>query len=223
MKINSRLVIAIVSLLIILLSQSYNATAKEVFGQVLIEGDTVNVIFDIPVNIFSKQPSIEKMQYGISYKDASAEYNWLKPKDADEIRFTYKEEAYRMLTRTFLSGIKKRTVFLLLRVEGPLKMFLYYGLNVVQLAPSNSMVPLTPANNSFRNESPMSPFSQYSAANVVFQKGEEEPKRPGDTSFRKSMVKYFADCPELVGKINNKTFQKDDMLDIANFYNNNCN
>ena len=41
-------------------------------------------------------------------------------------------------------------------------------------------------------------------------------------NFRKSIIKYFNDCPELVAKIKSKEFRKRDIVEIVEFYNTNC-
>ncbi len=43
--------------------------------------------------------------------------------------------------------------------------------------------------------------------------------RPGDFSFKKDMVAYFADCPELAQKIEDKILKKHDMEEIVDEYN----
>ncbi|WP_299103960.1 hypothetical protein [uncultured Tenacibaculum sp.] len=40
--------------------------------------------------------------------------------------------------------------------------------------------------------------------------------------FHKAATVYFKDCPLLVEKINTKEFKRDNFLEIADFYNNNC-
>jgi hypothetical protein len=42
-------------------------------------------------------------------------------------------------------------------------------------------------------------------------------------SFKKRAKAYFEDCPELVYKIENETFKRKDLVEIAVFYNSNCN
>lgn len=44
----------------------------------------------------------------------------------------------------------------------------------------------------------------------------------GPKKFRKEAAKYFSDCQALVDKINSKTFERSDIVDIAKYYNSNC-
>ena len=45
---------------------------------------------------------------------------------------------------------------------------------------------------------------------------------PFAKSFKKSMKKYFKDCSALLGKVENKEFSKDNLIDVLEFYNQNC-
>ena len=45
---------------------------------------------------------------------------------------------------------------------------------------------------------------------------------PFSKSFKRSMKKYFKDCPSLVEKIDNKEFSKDEVLQVVEYYNQNC-
>lgn len=41
-------------------------------------------------------------------------------------------------------------------------------------------------------------------------------------NFKKAASEFFKDCPLLVEKVNAKTFKKDDIEEVVNFYNKNC-
>ena len=43
-----------------------------------------------------------------------------------------------------------------------------------------------------------------------------------DKSFRKTAIEFFKDCPELVKKLDDKIFKKDDIEQVVNYYNKNC-
>ncbi|NRR92135.1 hypothetical protein HSX10_11205 [Winogradskyella undariae] len=45
---------------------------------------------------------------------------------------------------------------------------------------------------------------------------------PFAKSFKKSMKKYFKDCSALLEKVENKEFSKDNLIDVLEFYNQNC-
>ena len=43
-----------------------------------------------------------------------------------------------------------------------------------------------------------------------------------DKSFKKSTSKFFKDCPKLVEKIKNREYRRDDIIEIVNYYNFEC-
>ena len=45
----------------------------------------------------------------------------------------------------------------------------------------------------------------------------------GEKKFRKNAIPFFNDCPKLVKKIKSKEFKKSDIIEIIEFYNNECN
>ncbi len=62
----------------------------------------------------------------------------------------------------------------------------------------------------------------YSVEKYILQKGDGELKRTKGLNFRKDMVEYFSDCPELSKRIDNKEFRNNDLESIVRFYNNKC-
>src|SRR5690348_16461530 len=63
-----------------------------------ITGEKVNVIFKVPVSILGKVDFI-KMQKKVKYIDDNGKKHKLKPTDAKEFGFTYKETETRYLSR----------------------------------------------------------------------------------------------------------------------------
>jgi hypothetical protein len=45
---------------------------------------------------------------------------------------------------------------------------------------------------------------------------------PFAKSFKKSIKKYFKNCPSLIEKVDNKEFLKDELLEVVEYYNRNC-
>lgn len=45
---------------------------------------------------------------------------------------------------------------------------------------------------------------------------------PFSKSFKKAMKAYFKDCPTLVENVENKTFSKENLLQVIEFYNEHC-
>ena len=64
--------------------------------------------------------------------------------------------------------------------------------------------------------------STYSVERFVLQKNNGSLVQPRWISFRKDMSKFFADCPELVQRIQDRDFKKGDLELIVQDYNQKC-
>jgi len=45
---------------------------------------------------------------------------------------------------------------------------------------------------------------------------------PFSKSFKKSMIEYFKDCKDLIEKVKNKEYTKEDIFEVIEYYKNNC-
>ena len=88
----------------LLFSFQLQAIKKE--GKILYENDTIDVIFEIPLRLFSQEPNYKKIQYKITYFDSRGGKKVLKSGDAREIRFSYENDQIRMLSRNNSLGIE---------------------------------------------------------------------------------------------------------------------
>ena len=90
-------------------------------------------------------------------------------------------------------------------------------------------VPGTPMGGGFGGAPMMSPGYSYSISNYYVKKEDEtEMTYLGSTSlfsknFKKAASEYFKDCPSLVAKIQKKELKKKNMVEIVEYYNDNCN
>jgi hypothetical protein len=100
-------------------------------------------------------------------------------------------------------------VFLKLEIDGKLKLFKYYFTE-------NSPVMY----NSSKNVT--TGGYSFTADRYILQKSDEEIFMPRDLTFRKDMMKYFQNCPELFLKIENKEYRKKDLKIVVCYYNSNC-
>lgn len=100
-------------------------------------------------------------------------------------------------------------IFLRIEIDGYLKLFYYH---YTKSSPDmyNSSTGMTRGGYS------------YGAEKFILQKDDDELKRPKTMTFRKDMIEYFNDCPELVNKIESKEFSKRDLEEIVLFNNINC-
>lgn len=193
---------------------TFTLQAKNIAGKIILGNDTLDVIFQIPVRLFSGQPNFEKLQYKVRYLDSNKKKITLRPHEAKEIQFMHGAEQVRMLSRFNTLGLgniflSNTHIFLRLEIDGPLKLFSYY---YTQQSPGMYNASTGVVTGGYA----------YSVERYIMQKGSGELKRPKNLSFKKDMAEYFSDCPALVDKIQDKDFKKYDMEAIVSFYNKNC-
>lgn len=190
---------------------TFKIEAKRVEGKIVRVKDTINVTFNIPVGLFTGEIDFEKLQHQIKYFDSTGKKITIKPDQVSEIQFEYRYEEFRILSRKKSSGLdgicsNQDHIFLKLEVDGKLKMFSYYHMESMPMVYSAS-------------GSVMTGVYFYPVDKYVLQKENEELMIPGELSFRKEMMEYLKDCPELFRKIENKELRKKDLETIVGFYN----
>ena len=193
---------------------AFKLEAKKIEGKIFFEDDTIDVIFNMPIKLFTRELNYEQLQYKVKYFDSTGKKITLRPDDAKEIRFKYEYENVRMLSRYNSLGLgsifsMSTNIFLKLEIDGKLKLFNYY---------------YTQQSGGTYNASTgmMTGGYAYSVEKYILQKGDGELKRPKGLTFKKDMIEYFSDCPALVENIERNYFRKDDLKSIVRFYNSNC-
>ncbi|MEO5599933.1 MAG: hypothetical protein ABIR06_03300 [Cyclobacteriaceae bacterium] len=191
-----------------------SANAKKIPGQIVDrQGNILEVIFNIPFGFLSSEPNFEKIQYRIAYYDAMKNKRILKPDEASEIIFNNKKEEIRMLSRPNSIGagsifFTNTHIFLRLKIDGKLKLFNYYYTQ----------------NSTTYNSSTgaMTGSHPYTFAKYVLQIGEETLLQPRGLAFRKDMLSYIIDCPEVIRMIEERELRKGDLEIIVQQYNAKC-
>ena len=177
-------------------------------------GNTMNVTFNVPFGFLSSTPNYEKIQFRIAYFDEANNKKVLKPDQARQISFTHSGEEIVMMSRvnTLDGGTIFNTpthIFLRLQIDGKLKLFNYY---------SSSYSPgMYNAGTGFTSAGHM-----YSFSNFVLQLGEKEPLHPRGIGFRKEMMAYLRDCPDVVSLIESRELRRGDLEAIVMLYNKKC-
>jgi len=192
-----------------------NMEARDIIGYYISKSnDTLRVTFKIPIKFFSQEPNYERLQCKIKYFDSNKKKMILKPNMANEISFDYEGKKIRFLSRpndldlycTIFSD--NSNLFLHLIKDGKLKLFKYYQTNnTLRYNPSTGMT---------------TGGLQYIFDNYIMQKGNEELFVTGLFSFRKDMVDYLSDCPDLSRKIEDKIYRSYDIEKIIDEYNQSC-
>ncbi|MEO8472593.1 MAG: hypothetical protein ABI477_10370 [Chryseolinea sp.] len=203
----------LVMICVFVIGFSSHAEAKKVEGKIIRRTGTETVIFNVPFKLLSSRPDIERMQYRIRYYDKFGKKMILKPGEAEEIQFAYKNEVVRMISISNdlgLQGTFSRSTFVFLRLEidGPLRLFKYYQ---------------TSSNNTgYYGAGISTGGGTYTTENLYLQKEGQKLKRPRTLNFRKDMADYLSDCPALVDRIRDKDFKRKDLEFIVMFYNKQC-
>ncbi|HSA05027.1 MAG TPA: hypothetical protein P5145_05495 [Tenuifilaceae bacterium] len=194
--------------------QLYSIKAEKIQGQIFLKTDTLNVTLDIPIKFLSQEINYTKLQKKVKYYDSNGNKVTLYPHQAIEIKFKYDYENVRMISvprNGDLASVfdSEPNIFLKLEIDGKLRMYCYY---YYQHSPGG----MNAATGT------MSGGASYSTDKYLLQKENGTIKWPKNLSFRKDMIQYFSDCPELAGKIEKKEFKKDDLDSIVRYYNSNC-
>jgi len=201
------------------LAFTFKLEAKKVEGLIFFEKDTVKVTFEIPVSFFSEEVDYQKLQYKVKYYGTDGKKIVLKPEQAKEIQFKDGYQEIRMLSRENTLGggnifFGSSNIFLKLEMDGSIKMFKYF---YTQTSPG-----MTVGGGGMAGGTIMVGGGSYNVEKFVLQKGNSELKRPRGLFFRKDMIEYFSDCPELAKKIENKDYTSDDLDAIVRYYNSQC-
>jgi len=189
-------------LLLFVIAVCENSEAEDIKGKIIYRNDTVDVIFNIPTISITGKIKYTKLQNKVKYYDLAGKKVKLFPEDVVEIRFSYLNEDIRMLsvrdTHDFSDNFSKsKNIFLKLIIDGELKLFEYHF--------SDSSGEMT-----------------YVTTSYILKRNKGELWWPEQWAFRKDMVNYFSDCPELTRKIQEKEFEISDFVEIVKFYYANC-
>lgn len=198
-----------------IISYTFNGYAKteKMEGEIISKNGIDTVVFEVPIRKSIGEPDYQKIQNKIIYFDTAGNKFTLRPDSVQEIRFKYSGKTIRMvalynsleLGSMFSQG---EYIFLKLEIEGNVNVFRYFyiqsrtgGYNFSTGAISNT---------------------SYKTDDFILQKRNRQIMRPSWMAFRKDMKEYFADCPALSEKIQNKEFDRNDVLKIVEYYNSNC-
>jgi len=187
----------------------FYSEAEKVKGKIFFENDTIEVMIHVPVNSFTDEPNLEKLQFKVVYYDSTGQKIKLRPDHARGFSFTYGTHKILMLSvyNSLELGVFDPTgnnIFLHQIIDGKLKMFIYY--NTAYYPLPNTLTGTLG-------------IYHYQTDRCILQKGDGELKRTRTSGFKKDMAEYFSDCPELVEKIMNTEYDEIDMKSIVDFYN----
>jgi len=165
-------------------------------------GDTVKVTFKIPLILLTREPNIKKLQRRVRIYSVTGEKVDLDGARVKEIFFQKDGQRFRMRSCKNNLGLAKSShpyVYLLLEDEGKLNLYHYrpnFGSGIRSINADEF---------------------------YILQKGNGDLFRPALIFFRKSMSKYFEDCPEFSKKFDTREYDGGDTKKIVYDYNrSNC-
>lgn len=193
---------------------AFRSEAENTEGKNIFENDTLDVTFNIPVRLTTREINYDRLQFEVEYFDVKGKKVSIWPGEAKEIRFRYNRENIRMISKPNSLGLgdnlsNSTNIFLKIEVDGYVKLFYYY--------------------NTYNTPNTINPFdataigvTSYHTDRYILQKGNGELTKIKGSTFNQAMMEHFNDCPLLMQKIENKIFQKEDMESIVNYYNSQC-
>lgn len=192
-----------------LLVMSFQTYGKKIPGTIISKGQSTDVMFEIKVPLLLDEPNFERIQYKVKYYDERGKKITLRPDNADEIRFRYDGIEIRMISCMSTSDIgnifsSSTRIFLKLEMDGPLRLYRFYYKQTTGAGYGGA------------------PAMTYVAENFVFQKGNGPLKKPRSLGWKKDMLEYFSDCPELRERIESKDLRKKEIEEIVAYYNLKC-
>ena len=183
----------------------FSIHAKKIDGVIVFSDKTANVTFDIPSSTsIGFNADLQYLQKGVTYYEGNGDKKILKPDDAKEFNFTVDGKEIRML-----STVKNnKDIFLHVIIDGNLKL---YGFSFTEYDTKTPVVAGAPTVTTVN-----------SVETYLLQKGGGDLMKFNVLFFRKNMVKYLSECPNLCEKIENKEYKYYNMVQIVNYYNSNC-
>jgi len=154
----------------------------------------------------------------LHYWDAENKLKTLTAGEAIEYRFNYENEVIRMISYTYATEDQSKlgayTYSYFVKLEFEEKLTVYS-----QESQSTIPIPL------FFKGSFLAIFGFDIAGNKVFffEKNNGPITRIEKKKFKKHFSEYFSDCKDLALKIEQKLLTHKNALEIAEYYNNNCN
>lgn len=213
----------IFTLITIVLIFTFKLEAKKIEGKIILEDDTIDVTFNIPINFLTQKPNYLQLQNKVKYFDSNGNKIILRPEDAKEINFNYANEDVRMLSRFNSLSFgnifsMNKTIFLKLEIDGKLKLFTYY----YSEKPGNFSSPSSMPGGVSGGLSLGISIGSIQDKCSILQKEYGELKSPKLWTFKKDMAKYFSDCPAIVEKLDNPYIDSNSLELLVNYYNSNC-
>ncbi len=180
--------------------------AKEITtvkGQIITYIYTIDVKFLVYIDPSDHKIIKRTLQNRIHYIDNAGNRMKLKPNQADEVRFKYQNEEYRLISLPNDFGLispffSNPRIFLYLVKDGKLKLYDFY-----YLQNTNGM-------------------GESTAHRLYLQLDNNAVRYFPHFIFKIELKKYLNDCPRLIEEIEKDNVNMKELDEIVDFYNTNC-
>lgn len=179
-------------------------------------GKKYQVTFMIPIRFPSSEPNYEVMQTEVIYLlEDGKSHSVLKPENATEISFTYKNKTTLMRSvydnfsefstnNNIFKADHEEFVFPKVVVDGPVALYDYYSSNI---SPSH-------------NPSTGMPMGSVNQQRVQLVSKDVELFHIRQFFFKNDVRQFFSDCPELIRKVESGNLSK--VAEVVTAYNEHC-
>jgi len=188
------------------------SNAKNVAGIIITDKDTLSVTFDIPM-LIGKRLNFPKIQENLYYFTNNGMRTNIFPETTQEIQFYHKNkkhffEYHPLQTFTDSQFRKKKNIFIERIIDGTLKMYTYYSLEIGGYMHNGTFMPDKEYQKHCYVQKDNSQFEEFHYGN-----------------FNTCLLLFVKDCPAIASKLEQKLFVYNfsNIKMIFNYYNTKCN
>jgi hypothetical protein len=199
---------------VLLLVYNFSYSKKIEGYYITTNNEKYNTVFEIPVGMLSDEINFEAIQFVLKYYDENEKKQKLDLELIFEVGFDYNGEKFvlRKLRNSInlVPNALFDTSYILLRIikEDIISSYSFSGTSY--MVNSNGYGGVGGGGN----------FYKYGSSILVKKDGTMVD--PSTGSFRKKMSEFFSDCPDLVDKINDKVYKRNQIDEVIEYYKVNC-
>lgn len=184
---------------------------EKVPGIVIYQNETISVTFDVPIVMFTKEWDFTRLQKGAYFYDASGKKRRVVPKQALEIQlFLGDTDTIRMVSIVH-KGRARRT-FAQLMNDGKINVYF-------MMTPPSNNVSSGPGGMPIGNAGMHYHGSGAYRGYLLVKKGDWRPDvKAKRLKFRKEMIEFFSDCPQVVEQIEGQELTNKELSVVVDFY-----
>lgn len=185
--------------------------AAEIPAKIIYNSSQHSVILQLTTNHRSASLNLATLNNKVVFTTIKGLKISINPSEVEQIDFVYKNEEYKLrrvknFFESKLNALLRPYVFVKVECEGEVALYSYFV-----------------SKNSTRN--PREPFNQRKSSikKYVLQRHSKKMMKIKTAGFKKHMMEYFNDCPELVYLLQTNQLKRSDLKMMVQAYNEQCN